>query len=229
MVRRIPGPVRSGHRTYPWSAFCSPVRTDEVSPKCGMNRGAWSWGAGRVRVFGGRTRLRRVGVGHRAPCRRNRNGFKGKRKCARGSHLLFFYHRPDRSGPRCWSSSRERPRLQRGGTLIDHRMGQVRRGLPCTSVETRIDGAFLNRTIAEQLNSLKVECTIPVPFGRFATLKGLVEGGKRWRRPTEGIDYLETRWKPKLWNARHRFIPIEKRVRRRHKLPFPAILIMGCA
>ena len=151
-----------------------------------------------------------------------------KEVCTRQPSPLF-YHRPDRSGPRCRSSSRERPRLQRGGTLIDHRMGQVRPGLPCTSVETRIDGAFLNRTIVEQLNSLKVECTIPVPFGRFATLKGLVEGGKRWRRPTEGIDYLETRWKPKLWNARHRFIPIEKRVRRRHKLPFPAILIMGCA
>ena len=34
-----------------------------------------------------------------------------------------------------------------------------------------------------------------------------------------GLDYFETRWKPKSWNARYRFIFIRKQVRCQHKLP----------
>ncbi len=34
-----------------------------------------------------------------------------------------------------------------------------------------------------------------------------------------GLDYFETRWKPKSWNARYRFIFIKKQVRCQHKLP----------
>ena len=91
--------------------------------------------------------------------------------------------------------------------------------LPHTKVETRIDSAFFNETIAERLHSSGVEFTISVPFERFAALKELVEGRKRWRRMAVGLDYFETRWKPKSWNARYRFIFIRKQVRCQHKLP----------
>ena len=33
------------------------------------------------------------------------------------------------------------------------------------------------------------------------------------------LGYFETRWKPKSWNRRYRFIFIRKHVRRRHKAP----------
>ena len=84
---------------------------------------------------------------------------------------------------------------------------------------TRIDSAFFNETITQRLHSLGVAFTISVPFERFADLKGLVEGRKRWRRMAVGLDYFETRWKPKSWNARHRFIFIRKQVRCQNKLP----------
>ena len=34
-----------------------------------------------------------------------------------------------------------------------------------------------------------------------------------------GLDYFETRWKPKSWNARHRFIFVGRRVRHQNKKP----------
>ena len=64
-----------------------------------------------------------------------------------------------------------------------------------------------------------VEFTLSVPFERFAALKGLVEGTRRWRRMAPGLDYFETRWKPKSWNTRYRFIIIRKQVRCQDKLP----------
>ena len=90
---------------------------------------------------------------------------------------------------------------------------------PRAKVETRIDSAFFNETITQRLHSLGVAFTISVPFERFTDLKGLVEGRKRWRRMAVGLDYFETRWKPKSWNAPHRFIFIRKRVRCQNKLP----------
>ena len=146
-------------------------------------------------------------------------GFNKKKKGARSYYPLFctvaqtdqvldVHHRPgnvhDSNG---------------ADTFIGHCLSHVRSCLPHTKVETRIDSAFFNETITERLHSSGVEFTISVPFERFAALKGLVEGRKRWRRMAVGLDYFETRWKPKSWNARYRFIFIRKQVRCQHKLP----------
>ena len=82
-------------------------------------------------------------------------------------------------------------------TFIGHCIGHVRSCLPHAQVETRIDSAFFNEVITERLHGSGVEFTLSVPFERFAALKGLVEGRRRWRRMAPGLDYFETRWKPK--------------------------------
>ena len=78
-------------------------------------------------------------------------------------------------------------------TFIGHRMSQVCSCLPRARIETRIDSAFLNETVAQQLHSSEVEFTASVPFERFPVLKGLIESEKRWCRMVDGIDCFETR------------------------------------
>ena len=146
-------------------------------------------------------------------------GFNRKRKGARSYYPLFctiaqtdqvldVHHRPGNVHDSNGAES-----------FIRHCMGQIRSCLPHARVETRIDSAFFNQTIVQLLHSSKAKFTISVPFERFPALKDLVEGRKKWRRLAEGIDYFETRWKPKSWNARHRFILVRKQVRHRHKQP----------
>ena len=146
-------------------------------------------------------------------------GFNRKKKGARSYHPLFctvaqtdqvldVLHRPgnvhDSNG---------------ADAFISHCMSQVALCLPYAKVETRIDSAFFNETIVQQLHSSKAEFTVSVPFERFSALKGLIEGEKRWRRLAVGLDYFETRWKPKSWNVDHRFIFIRRQVKRQSKLP----------
>ena len=146
-------------------------------------------------------------------------GFNKKKKGARSYYPLFctiaqtdqvldVHHRPgnvhDSNG---------------ADTFIGHCIGHVRSCLPHAQVETRIDSAFFNEVITERLHGSGVEFTLSVPFERFAALKGLVEGRRRWRRMAPGLDYFETRWKPKSWNTRYRFIFIRKQVRCQDKLP----------
>ena len=146
-------------------------------------------------------------------------GFNNKKKGARSYYPLFctiaqtdqvldVHHRPgnvhDSNG---------------ADTFIDHCIDHVRSCLPHAQVETRIDSAFFNEVIIERLHGSGVEFTLSVPFERFAALKGLVEGTRRWRRMAPGLDYFETRWKPKSWNTRYRFIFIRKQVRCQDKLP----------
>ena len=146
-------------------------------------------------------------------------GFNRKRKGARSYYPLFctiaqtdqvldVHHRPGNVHD---SNGAE--------TFINHCMDQVRSCLPHARIETRIDSAFLNEIVVRQLHSSKAEFTISVPFERFTALKGLVEGRKRWRNLEAGLDYFETRWKPKSWNARHRFIFVRRRVRDQNKKP----------
>ena len=136
-------------------------------------------------VFGGGTRLLRTGVGHRLPCRRNRGGLqKGKEGCARPPSPLP-HHRPDRPGP----DFPHRPGNVRdpGGADIpvDRRTGRTRRRLPRTRAGTGIDGTFPNGTMAGRPHSLKVECAVPVPFGRPAAVRSKTEndGAARRREP----------------------------------------------
>ena len=64
-----------------------------------------------------------------------------------------------------------------------------------------------------------VTFTVSVPFERFAELKAMVERRRRWRSMAGGLGYFESRWKPKSWNTRYRFIFIRKLVRRQNKAP----------
>ena len=138
---------------------------------------------------------------------------------ARAATTPSFAPSPDRPGPRRPPSSRERPRLQRGRRL--HRPLREPRALVPSPRKGRDPNRqrILQRNHHQRLHSLGVAFTISVPFERFTDLKGLVEGRKRWRRMAVGLDYFETRWKPKSWNTRHRFIFIRKRVRCQNKLP----------
>ena len=104
-------------------------------------------------------------------------------------------------------------------TFIERCVRNVRARLPRAKTEVRIDSAFFNETIVERLHTLGVKFTISVPFERFARLKELVEGRRRWRPMAAGLGYFETRWKPKSWNTRYRFIFIRKQVRCQDKSP----------
>ena len=69
------------------------------------------------------------------------------------------------------------------------------------------------------LHSLGVTFTVSVPFERFAELKEMVERRQRWRPMAGGLEYFESRWKPKSWNTRYRFLFIRKHIRRQNKFP----------
>ena len=146
-------------------------------------------------------------------------GFNKKKKGARSYYPLFctiaqtdqvldVHHRPgnvhDSNG---------------ADTFIERCVRNVRARLPRAKTEVRIDSAFFNETIVERLHTLGVKFTISVPFERFAALKELVESRRRWRPMAAGLGYFETRWKPKSWNARYRFIFIRKQVRCQDKSP----------
>ena len=103
--------------------------------------------------------------------------------------------------------------------FIERCVRTVRESLPRTKVEVRIDSAFFNQGIVERLHSLGVTFSVSVPFERFAELKAMIEGRQRWRPMTGGLGYFESRWKPKSWSTRYRFIFIRKHVRRQHKSP----------
>ena len=70
--------------------------------------------------------------------------------------------------------------------------------LPRAKIEVRIDSAFFNQAIVDRLHSLGAKFTISVPFERFAGLKEMVEGRRRWRPMAGGLGYFETRWKPRI-------------------------------
>ena len=55
------------------------------------------------------------------------------------------------------------------------------------------------------------------PSSAWAELKGRVEGRRRWRPMANGLGYFETRWKPKSWNTRYRFVFLRKPVRHQNK------------
>jgi hypothetical protein len=103
--------------------------------------------------------------------------------------------------------------------FIGQCLQSVRSALPRSKAETRIDSAFFNETIAEQLHEAGVEFTISVPFERFIELKGKIEGRKRWRRLNSELSFFETHWKPKSWTAPYRFLFIRKQVRCQDKAP----------
>jgi len=147
-------------------------------------------------------------------------GFNKKKKGARSYYPLFctvaqtdqvleVHHRPgnvhDSNG---------------ADTFIGHCLHSVRAALPRINIETRIDSAFFNENIADQLDGSKAAFTISVPFERFTELKGMIEARrKRWRRLNNELCFFETSWKPKSWTMPYRFLFIRKQVRCQNKAP----------
>ena len=95
----------------------------------------------------------------------------------------------------------------------------LRAALPKVLVEIRMDSAFCSDEIVSMLDEAAVEYTISVPFERLPALKQQVEDRKRWRRLDARWSFFETRWKPKSWARRHRFICIRQQSRVQFKGP----------
>lgn len=95
----------------------------------------------------------------------------------------------------------------------------IRAVLPHCIIEARLDGAFFSDEIVGMLDNEGVEFTISVPFARFAALKSLIEHRKRWRRLNGECAYFETRWKPKSWDDKYRFVFIRTCNRQQYKGP----------
>ncbi len=95
----------------------------------------------------------------------------------------------------------------------------VRAALPSVIIEVRMDSAFFSDQIVSALQADDVEFTLSVPFERFTELKGMIEGRQRWPSMTDDVSYFEADWKPKVWDARFRFLFIRTRAVRQNKEP----------
>ena len=82
-----------------------------------------------------------------------------------------------------------------------------------------MDSAFFSDEIITLLDAEGVEFTMSVPFERFPTLKGMIEGRKRWRRFNGELSFFDTSWKPKKWNQRFRFVFVQSQTKKRRKGP----------
>ncbi len=91
--------------------------------------------------------------------------------------------------------------------------------LPQVQIEIRMDAAFFSDEIVAELERQGVEFTISVPFERFVELKELIEARRHWRPFNHEWSHFESRWKPKVWQQRFRFVFIRRIVRQQHKDP----------
>ena len=127
---------------------------------------------------------------------------------AQTGQVLDVWHRPgnvhDSNGARAF---------------IEDCVREIRAVLPSCVIEVRMDGAFFSDAIIQMLEAEGVEFTVSVPFERLVALKSMVEGRKRWHRLDDRWSCFETRWKPKSWNRRHRFVCIRQRNRIQYKEP----------
>lgn len=146
-------------------------------------------------------------------------GFNKKKKGARSYYPLFatiaqtgqaldVHHRPGNVHD---SNGAQEYILQ----CID----EISETLPKARIETRVDAAFFSEAIVDALHGARVEFTASVPFERFAVLKTMIEGRRRWRRIDAQLSFFESQWKPDSWSNRYRFLFIRKRVRRQNKEP----------
>jgi hypothetical protein len=58
-----------------------------------------------------------------------------------------------------------------------------------------------------------------VPFERIPVLKERLENRKRWRRLNPCWQHFDTRWKPKSWKRKQRFVCVRQKSRVQHKEP----------
>jgi hypothetical protein len=144
-------------------------------------------------------------------------GFNKKKKGARSYYPLFctvaqtgqvldFLHRPgnvhDSNGAEAFILA-----------CID----AVKAVLPHATIEVRMDSAFFSDEIVMALAQRGVEFSISVPFERFAELKKLIEGRRRWKPVDAATWYFETDWKPKSWERHFRFLFVRTLAKKQHK------------
>lgn len=144
-------------------------------------------------------------------------GYNRKKKGQRSYYPLFctvaqtgqvfdVYHRPgnvhDSNGAKAF---------------IERCIREIREVLPKAVIETRMDSAFFSDEIIAMLEEEDVEYTLSVPFERFAELKELIEGRRRWCRGNADVSYFERSWKPKKWARRSRFIFLRQRTKAQSK------------
>lgn len=96
---------------------------------------------------------------------------------------------------------------------------QVKKALPDTIIEVRMDGAFFSKSTIKKLNDHDIEYTISVPFERFLVLKGQVEKRRKWYSLNNQCDYFELDWKPKSWSRKSRFIVVRQATKIQQKGP----------
>ncbi len=146
-------------------------------------------------------------------------GFNKKKKGARSYYPLYctiaqsgqvfdVHHRPgnvhDSNGAR---------------EFIVECIQKIRSELPGVLIEVRMDSAFFQDELIDQLDGMGIEFTCSVPFERFAQLKGMIEGRKWWRWFNSDWSYFESKWKPKKWNSRYRFMFIRSWSKKQQKGP----------
>jgi hypothetical protein len=95
----------------------------------------------------------------------------------------------------------------------------VRKALPDAIIEVRADSAFYSDEIIGTLEKLQTEFTISVPFERYANVKKIVEGRKRWRSIDKNFSGFERKWKADCWKRRRRFVFVKKKVKKQRKGP----------
>ena len=103
--------------------------------------------------------------------------------------------------------------------FIGEQMARLREALPGARLETRMDSAFFNEPLLEELERRGVEYSVSVPFARFPDLKAMVEGRRVWRRAGPDLACFEPPWKPASWGRRRRVLVLRRRVPERRKEP----------
>jgi hypothetical protein len=148
-------------------------------------------------------------------------GYNAKRRGARSYYPLFctiaqtgqfldFHHRPgnvhDSNGAK---------------TFMLECVQAARTATPKAQLETRIDAAFFDETILDQLDQQRVDFSVSVPFERFPALKSIIEKTPSWRwiPIDDQWSYVEIHWRPKSWKSHYRMIALRQRVARQVKGP----------
>ena len=103
--------------------------------------------------------------------------------------------------------------------FIGECMERLRIALPGVRLETRMDSAFFNGPLLDDLERRGVEYSVSVPFARFPDLKARVEGRRLWHRAGPDLTYFEPRWKPASWGRHRRVVVLRLRVPERRKEP----------
>jgi len=148
-------------------------------------------------------------------------GYNAKRRGARSYYPLFctiaqtgqfldFHHRPgnvhDSNGAKAFMLSC---------------VQAARLAAPRAQLETRIDAAFFDETIVDQLDQQRIDFSVSVPFERLPALKSIIEKTPSWRwiPIDEQWSYAEIHWRPKSWKSHYRLIALRQRIAQQIKGP----------